>query len=194
VKFALGGEAEQSSKAFYGLIRSFALSMVLVYALLAIPLKSYVQPLVIMSVIPFGAIGAILGHLLIGQPLAFFSILGIVALSGVVVNASLVLVDYVNRQRQQGVDLMVALVEAGCVRFRPVLLTSVTTFLGLLPIILSPSKEIGFFMPMAISLAFGVLFATVITLFLVPCIYLLFTPKQDYTQEKDITRDNAAKA
>ncbi|ARN74768.1 efflux RND transporter permease subunit [Oceanicoccus sagamiensis] len=190
VKFSLGGEAEQRSKAFYGLIKSFALSMVLVYTLLAIPLKSYLQPLIIMSVIPFGAIGAILGHFLIGQPLAFFSILGIVALSGVVVNASLVLVDYVNRQRRQGVALKVALVEAGCVRFRPVLLTSVTTFLGLLPIILSPSKEIGFFMPMAISLAFGVLFATAITLFLVPCIYLMFSPKQDYIAEEKNLSDN----
>ncbi|WP_101759390.1 efflux RND transporter permease subunit [Oceanicoccus sp. KOV_DT_Chl] len=173
VHFALGGEAEQSSGAFYGLLKSFLLSMVLVYALLAIPLKSYLQPLVIMSVIPFGAIGAVLGHWLIGRPLAFFSILGIVALSGVVVNASLVLVDYINRQRREGMPLMDALIEAGCVRFRPVLLTSITTFLGLLPIILSPSQEIQFFMPMAISLAFGVLFATVITWFIVPCLYLL---------------------
>ncbi|MCB1683118.1 MAG: efflux RND transporter permease subunit, partial [Pseudomonadales bacterium] len=135
------------------------------------PLRSYLQPLVIMSVIPFGAVGAIVGHWLLGYQLMFFSALGIVALSGVVVNASLVLVDYINRRRREGMDLEEAVLSAGVVRFRPILLTSVTTFVGLVPLMSSPSPATSFFIPMAISLAFGVLFATFITLFLVPSLY-----------------------
>lgn len=181
----LGGEAEQRRGALDGLIKNFLMCMLLVYGLLAIPLKSYLQPLVIMSVIPFGVIGAILGHFLIGQPVVFFSMLGMVALSGVVVNSSLVLVDYVNRQRREGTDLMEAVQLASCVRFRPIMLTSITTFVGLLPLILSPSMEIKFFMPMAISLAFGILFATVITLLIVPSLYLILEDFRSWSSSED---------
>ncbi|MCH8257349.1 MAG: efflux RND transporter permease subunit, partial [Proteobacteria bacterium] len=138
-----------------------------------IPLKSYLQPLVIMSVIPFGAVGAIVGHMIMGWNLIFFSMLGIIALSGVVVNASLVLVHYINRQRRQGVSVFEAVTMAGVVRFRPIVLTSVTTFVGLIPLMMNKDPETFMFIPMAISLAFGVLFATVITLFLVPSLYLM---------------------
>tara|TARA_A100001037_G_scaffold110832_2_gene101164 strand:- start:1930 stop:5103 length:3174 start_codon:yes stop_codon:yes gene_type:complete len=173
VKIGLSGEQEERTKAFDSLYQAAVLALFVVYTLLAIPLRSYLQPLVIMSVIPFGAVGAILGHWIMGYQLMFFSMLGIVALSGVVVNASLVLVDYINRRRREGVPLEDALLNAGCVRFRPIILTSVTTFVGLIPLMSSATPATEFFIPMAISLAFGVLFATFITLLLVPSLYMV---------------------
>ena len=168
-----GGEQEERSKAMLGLAYGALLSLVLIYALLAIPLHSYIQPLVIMSVIPFGAVGAIVGHYTMGVQLMFFSMLGIVALSGVVVNASLVLVDYINKQRRRGVPLLEAVLTSGAVRFRPIILTSTTTFFGLLPLMTNENPSTFFIVPMAVSLAFGVLFATTITLILVPSLYLI---------------------
>jgi multidrug efflux pump subunit AcrB len=173
VKYSKGGEAQERDKAMSGIIKTVPVALMIIYALLAIPLKSYTQPLVIMSVIPFGAVGAILGHYIMGWNLVFFSMLGIIALSGVVVNGSLVLVDYINRQRLQGVPLFEAVTMAGVARFRPIVLTSVTTFVGLVPLMADKDPETFMFVPMAISLAFGVLFATVITLFLVPSLYLM---------------------
>jgi multidrug efflux pump subunit AcrB len=173
VSYTLSGEQEERSEAFSGLIQLVPVALLVIYALLAIPLKSYFQPLAIMSVIPFGAIGAIAGHAIMGRPLALPSILGIVALSGVVVNSSLVLVDYVNRQRRLGVTVHEAVARAGIVRFRPILLTSLTTFVGLVPLMLTNTPETSFIVPMAVSLAWGVLFATTITLFLVPSLYLV---------------------
>jgi multidrug efflux pump subunit AcrB len=171
IDISLSGEQEERTKAMSGLAYGALLALVIIYALLAIPLRSYVQPLVIMSVIPFGAVGAIVGHWIMGELLVFFSALGIVALSGVVVNSSLVLVDYTNRQRREGVPIMDALLSAGVVRFRPIMLTSVTTFVGLLPLMATATPATAFVIPMAVSLAFGVLFATFITLFLVPALY-----------------------
>ena len=171
VQMALAGEQEERVKSINGLLQGAILALVVIYALLAIPLKSYIQPLVIMSVIPFGAIGAIAGHWIMGYQLMFFSALGIVALSGVVVNSSLVLVDYINRRRREGMALEEAVLSAGVVRFRPIILTSVTTFVGLIPLMSTPSPATMFFIPMAISLAFGVLAATFITLLLVPSLY-----------------------
>ena len=173
VQFKISGEAEARGKALGSMGATVPLALMIIFALLAIPLKSYMQPLVIMSVIPFGAVGAIVGHYIMGWDLIFFSLLGIIALSGVVVNASLVLVDYINRQRRQGVDIFEAVTNAGVVRFRPIILTSVTTFMGLIPLMLNDDPETFMFIPMAISLAFGVLFATAITLFLVPSLYLM---------------------
>ena len=173
VSFALGGEQLERSKVTSSLGQNILLAMILIYALLAIPLKSYFQPLVIMSVIPFGAVGAIVGHYVMGWNLIFFSLLGIIALSGVVVNASLVLVDFINRQRAAGTPLFEAVTQAGVARFRPIILTSVTTFVGLIPLMTNDDPETFMFIPMAISLAFGVLFATAITLFLVPSLYLM---------------------
>ena len=126
-----------------------------------------------MSVIPFGLVGAIGGHLLMGKGLSFMSVVGIVALSGVVVNASLVLVHAVNARRERGLRLHSAVVESGIARFRPIVLTSLTTFAGLTPLMLERSVQAQFLIPMAISLAYGVVFATTITLLVVPCGYLV---------------------
>ncbi len=167
----LAGEQEERMEAMSGLAQGALLALVIIYALLAVPLRSYVQPLVIMSVIPFGAVGAIFGHWVMGVHLQFFSALGIVALSGVVVNASLVLVDYVNRCRRQGMSVDEALVLSCNVRFRAIVLTSVTTFVGLIPLMVNQTPATVPFVPMATSLAFGVLFATFITLIYVPVLY-----------------------
>lgn len=172
VSYVLSGEQEQRIEALGGLIELVPLALLVIYAILAIPLKSYLQPLVIMSVIPFGTVGAVLGHMLMGWPLTLPSVLGIIALAGVVVNASLIMVTYINQQRLLGFDVFEAVANAGVVRFRPILLTSLTTFVGLAPLMLRDNPETAFIVPMAISLAWGVLFATVITLFLVPCLYL----------------------
>jgi multidrug efflux pump subunit AcrB len=173
VAYNLAGEAEERADSLGGLITYATLALFVIYALLAIPLQSYLQPLVIMSVIPFGMVGAILGHYLLGFDLVFFSLLGIVALSGVVVNSSLVLVDYINRQRKSGQPLYWAVSHAGRVRFRPIVLTSITTFVGLTPMMALSTMSTIMFVPMATSLAFGVLVGTLITLFLVPCLYLI---------------------
>jgi multidrug efflux pump subunit AcrB len=173
VEVGLGGEQEERAESVASLGLGMLLALMIIYALLAIPLKSYLQPLVIMSVIPFGAIGAITGHYVMGEPLVFFSMLGMVALSGVVVNASLVLVDYVNRRRREGTEVLEAVQQAGVTRFRPILLTSITTFIGLAPLLANSNWATAFVIPMAISLAFGVMFATVITLFLVPALYMI---------------------
>ena len=173
VAFNISGEQQERNRALGSMIATVPLALMIIFALLAVPLRSYMQPLVIMSVIPFGAVGAIVGHYIMGWDLIFFSLLGIIALSGVVVNASLVLVDYINRQRREGVPLFEAVSTAGVVRFRPIILTSVTTFVGLVPLMTDNDPETFMFIPMAISLAFGVLFATVITLFLVPSLYLM---------------------
>ena len=169
----LGGEQEERAKSMTGLLIGALFSLVVIYGLLAIPLRSYLQPLVIMSVIPFGAVGAIVGHYVMDVQLMFFSALGIVALSGVVVNASLVLVDYANRQRREGKDVMESILHSCVVRFRPIMLTSVTTFVGLVPLMSTSTPATAPFIPMAVSLAWGVLFATFITLLLVPCLYLM---------------------
>ena len=144
-----------------------------IFGLLAIPLRSYTQPLVIMSAIPFGIVGAVWGHVIMGLDLTILSMFGLVALTGVVVNDSLVLVDFINRHRQDADHLHAAIREAGAARFRPIFLTSLTTFAGLLPMLLERSLQAQFLIPMAVSLAFGVIFATFVTLMLVPCGYLI---------------------
>jgi len=166
------GEDEEVKEGNESLLFSGILALFVMYALLAIPFKSYLQPLIVMFVIPFGLIGAVWGHVLMGHPLSRLSNFGMIALAGVVVNDSLVLVDYINQQRKQGVPLLDAVWEAGAARFRPILLTSLTTFCGLMPILFEKSLQAQFLIPMAISLSFGILFATLITLLLVPSIYL----------------------
>ncbi|MGB0997395.1 MAG: efflux RND transporter permease subunit, partial [Pseudomonadales bacterium] len=159
VVFDVGGEQEERNSSFISLGIGLLFSCLVIYGLLAIPLKSYLQPMVIMSVIPFGAVGAIVGHYVLDVQLMFFSALGIVALAGVVVNSSLVLVDYANRQRREGLDAFAAISKAAVVRFRPIILTSVTTFVGLIPLMTTTTPATGPFLPIAISLAWGVLFA-----------------------------------
>lgn len=173
VVWSFEGESREQAESNKSLMLSGLLVLFLIYVLMAIPFKSYSQPAIIMTAIPFGLVGAIFGHMLMGRPLSFLSVVGIVALSGVVVNDSLVMVDYINRQRRAGVSLKEAVWEAGAARFRPIILTSLTTFVGLVPILLEKSLQAQFLIPMAVSLSFGVLFATAITLLLVPCVYLI---------------------
>jgi len=156
-----------------GLQRGFAFALLMIYALLAVPLRSYTQPLIIMAAIPFGLVGAVAGHLIMGMSLTILSMVGIVALAGVVVNDSLLMVDFINRRRARNEDLALAIREAGVVRFRPILLTSLTTFVGLFPLLMEKSLQAQFLIPMAVSLAFGVVFATFISLMLVPAGYMI---------------------
>ncbi|GAA5524536.1 cobalt-zinc-cadmium resistance protein CzcA [Microbulbifer aestuariivivens] len=153
---------------------TFGLTMAVLYLLLAIPLKSYIQPLTVMVAIPFGIIGAVLGHLIMGYGLSMVSLLGIVALAGVVINDTLVMIEYGNRLREQGVEVTEAIKQAAARRFRPIILTTVTTFCGLMPMIFETSVQARFLIPMAISLGYGILAATTISLLLVPCLYLMF--------------------
>ncbi len=173
LKFSFEGEQRQQQDTLSDLADGFLIALLAIFALLAVPLRSYLQPLIIMSAIPFGLVGAILGHLLLGMDLTIISMFGIVALAGVVVNDSLVLVDYVNRRRREGLSAEQALRLGGRSRFRPILLTSVTTFLGLTPLLLEKSIQAQFLMPMAVSLAFGVLFATFIALIVLPSAYMI---------------------
>lgn len=173
VKPIKAGEAKDMEESMPTLIGGVLFVTVLIYTLLAIPFKSYLQPLIVISVIPFGIGGAIYGHAITMQELSMLSLLGIIAMSGVVVNDSLVLVERINRLRNEGLSLFDAVHVGGSQRFRAIILTSITTFVGLIPILLETSLQAQFLIPMATSLAFGVLFATFITLLLVPCAYLI---------------------
>jgi len=145
----------------------------LIYALIAIPLHSYSQPLIIMSVIPFGMIGAVIGHIVMGRSVSMFSLFGLVALAGVVVNDSLIMIDFINKAREKGMAVKQAVIDSGTKRFRAIILTSITTAAGLMPIMAEGSLQAQTVIPMAISLSFGIVFATVITLFLIPSLYML---------------------
>jgi multidrug efflux pump subunit AcrB len=173
VRYAFEGEQREQAETMAGLARGFVLALFLIFALLGIPLRSYLHPLVVMSAIPFGFFGAILGHLLMGLHLTVLSMFGFVALAGVAVNASLIIVDFMNRLRRDGILVHDALVQAGLSRFRPVLLTSLTTFAGLTPLLLEKSVQAQFLIPMAVSLGFGVLYCTFTTLLLVPVQYMI---------------------
>jgi multidrug efflux pump subunit AcrB len=173
VRHRLSGASQSQQEVTHDLIRGALFAVFLIYALMAIPLRSYAQPLIIMSVIPFGTIGALVGHWILGIQVSMMSFFGIIALAGVVVNDSLILVDFVNRERKLGVPLAQAVNDAARKRFRAILLTSLTTFFGLIPIVLESSLQAQIVIPMAASLAFGILFATIITLFLIPALYLI---------------------
>jgi len=173
VRHRLSGASQSQQEVQQDLVRGLMFALFLIYALMAVPLRSYTQPLIIMAVIPFGAIGALVGHWILGIQVSMMSFFGIIALAGVVVNDSLILVDFVNRERKLGVPLIQAVNDAAKKRFRAILLTSLTTFFGLIPIVLETSLQAQIVIPMAASLAFGILFATVITLFLIPSLYLV---------------------
>lgn len=179
VSYTLEGEAREQSDSMGSLEIALYFVFFIIYCLLAIPFKSYWQPLVVMSVIPFGVLGAMLGHWIMGFDLSLMSLLGMLALIGVVVNDSLVLVDYINKKRLEGMALMDAVSTAGAARFRPVMLTSLTTFIGLMPLLFEKSTQAQFLIPMAVSLGFGILFATFITLILVPVNYVLLDKAGD---------------
>lgn len=162
-------ELREATSSLWG---GFGLAMFVIYALLAVAFRRYIQPLIVMAAIPFGIIGAVIGHMILGFDLSLISFMGVIALAGVVVNDSLIMIDYANKLRDKH-DAFTAIMQAGVRRFRPIFLTTATTFLGLVPIILEKSLQSQHIVPMAISLGFGIIFATAVTLLLVPSLYLI---------------------
>lgn len=185
--FSFEGHQAEIRDSMQSLITSFIIALLAIYALLAIPFGSYIQPLIVMMAIPLGIVGAVLGHWLMGYSLSINSMMGVVALSGVVINDALVMIDYANRQRREGVTSAQAIVLAGVRRFRPIMLTTLTTFGGLAPMIFETSRQARFMIPMAISLGYGILFATIITLLLVPCLYLIAEDVSTLIREEPTT-------
>ena len=192
--YAISGMADEEAKMAKSMIVGFSLALFGIYALLAIPTKSYLQPLIIMGVIPFGMIGAIFGHWVLGYPLSMMSLMGVIALSGVVVNDSLILVDFVNKAKAEGIDRYTAVVQAGTKRFRAILLTSLTTFFGLIPMLTERTLQAEMMVPMAISLAYGIVFATVITLLLLPCLYMILEDLDAWWAQRRGTSDDTLEA
>ena len=174
VTYTIGGEQEEQAESTRSFIYGIGAVLFVIYCLLAIPFKSYKQPFIVLLIIPFGIIGAMIGHWIMGVSLTFMSLLGMLALMGVLVNDSLVLVDYINKKCAEGMQAIDAVVTAGAARFRPVMLTSLTTFFGLLPLLFEKETQAQFLIPMAISLGFGIIFTTFVTLLLVPVNYLIF--------------------
>ena len=194
LSWGISGMADEEKKMAVSMGIGFSLALFGIYALLAVPTHSYLQPLIIMGVIPFGIIGAIIGHWTMGYDMSMMSVMGIVALSGVVVNDSLILVDFVNKSTTAGQDKTSAILDAGCYRFRAIMLTSATTFLGLGPMLLERSAQAQFMIPMALSLAFGIVFATVITLLLVPSLYMILDDVSRFFSRNDIPEPELAKS
>jgi len=189
LSYSFKGRQADIKESISALLRGLGMALLCIFALLAIPFRSYLQPFIIMFCIPFGMIGAIAGHIIMGYSLSVMSLFGLVAMSGVVVNDSLVLIDLANRRFREGVPALYAVHSAGIQRFRPILLTTLTTCGGLAPIIMETSRQARFLIPMAISLGFGILFATFITLLMVPCLYMIledikgvFAPKKNQKQ------------
>ncbi|MCX8157277.1 MAG: efflux RND transporter permease subunit [Verrucomicrobiae bacterium] len=174
VRFSFEGERREQGETLGGVMRGLVVALLLIYALLAIPLASYLQPFIIMAAIPFGFVGAVYGHVLMGLDLTILSMFGLVALAGVAVNDSLVMVDFINRYRAEGHSVSEGVRQAGVARFRAILLTSLTTFAGLFPLIMEKSLQAKFLIPMAVSLAFGVIFSTFVSLILVPVLTVIF--------------------
>ena len=193
VKSEVSGSIQEEMESASDQMRDFVISSLIIFSLLAIPLKSYSQATMIMVVIPFGIIGAVLGHFILGMDLSALSVMGILAAAGVVVNDSLVMVDYVNNARKRGERLKDAVMHAGTKRFRAIMLTSITTFIGLVPIIFfEVSAQAKIVIPMAVSLAFGVLFATIVTLVLIPCLYLIIEDvKSLFKRKKQAAKPDA---
>ncbi|MEM8930603.1 MAG: efflux RND transporter permease subunit [Acidobacteriota bacterium] len=177
--FDFEGEQREQAESLGSLRTNFLVALFVIFALLAIPFRSYTQPLIVMSVIPFGFVGAVAGHLLMGMDMSLLSFFGIVALTGVVVNDSLIMIDLINRERRAGIPMEDAIRDAGKRRFRPILLTTLTTFMGLSPMIFETSLQAKFLIPMAISLGFGIVFATALTLVMVPVIYRILEDFHD---------------
>jgi multidrug efflux pump subunit AcrB len=171
--YSFEGRQADRRESMQSLFTGLLMAMVVIYAMLAIPFNSFIQPLIIMMSIPFGIVGAVTGHLIMGYSLSIMSMFGVVALSGVVINDSLVLINFANRERRSEMNADDAIYSAGIQRFRPVLLTTLTTFGGLAPMIFETSRQARFLIPMAISLGFGIVFATLITLVLVPSLYMI---------------------
>jgi len=181
-----GGQADmrESTQSLYS---NFLIAMLIIYALLAMAFSNYIQPLIVMTAIPFGIVGAVLGHILLGYDLSLVSLMGVIALSGVVVNDSLIMIDYANKKRED-LSIYEAIHEAGLRRFRPIMLTTLTTFGGLTPIILETSSQAFYLIPMAISLGFGIIFATSIILIIVPCLYLALEDARLYIKDRRLVK------
>ena len=197
LRYAIEGEGKEQKESLSDVVSGFSIALFCIYALLAIPFRSFSQPLIVMAAIPFGIVGAIAGHLIMGYNLSLLSLMGMVGLAGVVVNDSLVLIDAANRLREKGATIKESVIRAGGLRFRAIILTSLTTFAGLMPIILEKSLQAQFLIPMAVSLGFGVLFATGITLLLVPCGYVILDDIQRLLgihQETDAVEEAAENA
>jgi HAE1 family hydrophobic/amphiphilic exporter-1 len=173
VRFAEGGASREFVKSFSSLKRDYLIALVSVFVLLAGLFKSYLQPIIVMTAIPFGLIGAVFGHYVMGYPLTMMSMIGLVALTGIVVNDSLILVDFINRRVRSGVAVRQAVIDGGMARLRAIMLTSITTVLGLAPLLTEQSFQAKFLIPMGISIAFGLVFATALTLVVVPCLYVM---------------------
>ena len=173
LRIEFAGNKAETAKSFGSLKRDFVIALVVIYFMLAALFKSYVQPLVVLTAVPFGLIGAVLGHLAMGYPLTILSMIGLVALTGIVVNDSLILVDFVNKEIERGTAVFEAVIAAGLRRLRPILLTSLTTILGLAPLMTETSFQARFLIPMAISISFGLAFATLLTLIIIPANYLI---------------------
>jgi len=182
--FSFEGRQADRRESMQSLMRGLLAALLVIFAMLAVPLNSYVQPVIIMSAIPFGIVGAVIGHLIMGYSLSVLSMLGVVALCGVVVNDSLVLIDFANRKKRTGMSRRNAVHQAGIHRFRPVILTTLTTFGGLSPMIFETSRQARFLISMAISLGYGILFATLITLVLVPSLYLIVEDIQKFIRTR----------
>ena len=173
LRYTAEGEAREQEESLGDVYQGFAIALFIIYTLLAIPFRSFTQPLIVMAAIPFGLAGALAGHLLMGYDLTILSLFGMVGLTGVVVNDSLVLIHAANGVREKGASPREAILAAGPMRFRAIILTSLTTFVGLTPMLMEKSLQAQFLIPMAVSLGFGVLFATLVTLLLIPCGYLI---------------------
>jgi len=173
LNYSFEGKQSDRKESMMALAKGLGIALIIVFVTLAIPFKSYIQPLIIMVSIPFGIVGAIVGHLIMGYSLSILSMFGVVALSGVVVNDALVLIDFANRSVREGSSHYSAIVNAGIRRFRPIILTTLTTFFGLMPMIFEQSRQARFLVPMAISLGFGILFSTMIVLVMVPALYMI---------------------
>jgi len=181
LSYSFEGEQSDLRESVGTLVKGLGVALLAIYVLLAVPFKSYLQPIIIMCSIPFGIIGAVYGHLLLGYSLSLMSLFGIVALAGVVVNSALVLIDFANRlRRDSGYNSYSAILESSMSRFRPVLLTTLTTFFGLMPMVFEKSMQAKFLIPMAISLAFGILFGVFITLIFVPSLYVILEDVKDF--------------
>jgi multidrug efflux pump subunit AcrB len=190
--YSFEGRQASMRQALDSFVYTVSAGLFLIFALLAIPLRSYVQPLIVMMAIPFGVVGAILGHLIMGYALSIISIMGMIALGGVVVNGALVMIDYANRRLREGHDTFTAMHMAGVRRFRPILLTTLTTFGGLAPMIFETSRQARFLIPMALSLGYGILFATAILLLLTPCLYLVLDDLRRLPRRLGLRADDRA--
>ena len=173
IRYSIEGQREQSNESVGSLMKGFIIAVLAIYLLLATQFRSYAQPLVIMAALPFGMVGAVLGHLVMGLTITLLSLFGVVALSGIVVNDSILLLDFINRARRQGKHIIQAVEESGKARFRAVILTSLTTIAGLLPLLMERGFQAQFLIPMAVSIVFGLMVATVLTLLFIPTLYLI---------------------